>query len=155
MFNAITQSFIHCPAIMCRLFDALRQSAAQRFPRDAGVRYSVVSGFIFLRFFAPAILGPRLFELTTEHIVCVFCLLCLQYIFNVINIHNCVFQDPQTNRTLTLISKTIQTLGNYVSSRSSQQPCKEEYMGVLYKLFCTENHVCFKKCIEIYFWLNR
>jgi Ras GTPase-activating protein 3 len=29
----------------------------------------VISGFIFLRFFAPAILGPKLFDLTTEQIV--------------------------------------------------------------------------------------
>lgn len=50
-------------------------------------------------------------------------------------------QDAQTNRTLTLISKTIQSLGNLVSSRSSQQPCKEEYTGELYKKFCTEKHV--------------
>jgi Ras GTPase-activating protein 3 len=69
IFIAITQSFINCPAIMCRLFDALRQCAAQKFPTDHGVRYSVVSGFIFLRFFAPAILGPRLFDLTTKPIV--------------------------------------------------------------------------------------
>ena len=30
------------------------------------VRYQVVSGFVFLRFFAPAILGPRLFQLRTD-----------------------------------------------------------------------------------------
>lgn len=52
-----------------------------------------------------------------------------------------LLKDSQTNRTLTLISKTIQSLGNLVSSRSSQQPCKEEYTGQLYKKFCTEKHV--------------
>lgn len=30
-----------------------------------------MSGFIFLRFFAPAILGPKLFDLTTEPLVSV------------------------------------------------------------------------------------
>lgn len=50
-------------------------------------------------------------------------------------------QDEQTTRTLTLISKTIQSLGNLVSSRSAQQPCKEQYTGQLYKRFCTEKHV--------------
>ncbi|XP_052753718.1 GTPase-activating protein isoform X1 [Galleria mellonella] len=117
VFGAITSSYAMCPAAMCRLFDALRQCAARHFPRNAEVRYSVVSGFIFLRFFAPAILGPRLFDLTTEQI------------------------DPQTNRTLTLISKTIQSLGNLVSSRSAQQVCKEEYMAELYRSFCTPRHV--------------
>ncbi|CAH0722786.1 unnamed protein product, partial [Brenthis ino] len=117
VFAAITSSYALCPAAMCRLFDALRQCAARHFPANAEVRYSVVSGFIFLRFFAPAILGPRLFDLTTEQI------------------------DPQTNRTLTLISKTIQSLGNLVSSRSAQQVCKEEYMAELYRSFCTPRHV--------------
>lgn len=51
------------------------------------------------------------------------------------------FQDAQTTRTLTLISKTIQSLGNLVSSRSAQQPCKEQYTNQLYKQFCTEKHV--------------
>jgi hypothetical protein len=50
-------------------------------------------------------------------------------------------QDSQTNRTLTLISKTIQSLGNLVSCRSAQQTCKEEYMSSLYKAFCTEKHI--------------
>lgn len=71
IFTAITQSFVNCPNIMCRLFDALRQCATQKFPRDSGVRYSVVSSFIFLRFFAPAILGPRLFDIKSEQIVSV------------------------------------------------------------------------------------
>ncbi|XP_026726265.1 GTPase-activating protein [Trichoplusia ni] len=126
VFAAITSSYAMCPGAMCRLFDALRQCAARHFPRNAEVRYSVVSGFIFLRFFAPAILGPRLFDLTTEQI------------------------DPQTNRTLTLISKTIQSLGNLVSSRSAQQVCKEEYMAELYRSFCTPRHVqAIKQFLEI------
>ncbi|CAK1548379.1 unnamed protein product [Leptosia nina] len=126
VFAAITSSYGTCPAVMCRLFDALRQCAARHFPQNAEVRYSVVSGFIFLRFFAPAILGPRLFDLTTEQI------------------------DLQTTRTLTLISKTIQSLGNLVSSRSAQQVCKEEYMAELYRSFCTTRHVqAIKQFLEI------
>lgn len=38
-------------------------------PDQREVRYSVISGFIFLRFFAPAILGPKLFDITTHPIV--------------------------------------------------------------------------------------
>ncbi|XP_023032919.1 GTPase-activating protein isoform X2 [Drosophila willistoni] len=117
VFEAITKSAERCPKVLCQIFHDLRECAGKHFPRNREVRYSVVSGFIFLRFFAPAILGPKLFDLTTERL------------------------DAQTNRTLTLISKTIQSLGNLVSSRSSQQPCKEEYTGELYKKFCTEQHV--------------
>ncbi|KAH8342948.1 hypothetical protein KR059_002133 [Drosophila kikkawai] len=117
VFEAITKSADRCPKVLCQIFHDLRECAGKHFPSNREVRYSVVSGFIFLRFFAPAILGPKLFDLTTERL------------------------DAQTSRTLTLISKTIQSLGNLVSSRSSQQPCKEEFTAELYKKFCTEQHV--------------
>uniref|UniRef100_A0A182R172 Ras GTPase-activating protein n=1 Tax=Anopheles farauti TaxID=69004 RepID=A0A182R172_9DIPT len=117
VFEAITKSAVKCPPILCEIFHNLRECAAKYFPQNKEVRYSVVSGFIFLRFFAPAILGPKLFDLTTEPV------------------------DEQTTRTLTLISKTIQSMGNLVSSRSAQQPCKEKYTEQLYKKFCTEQHV--------------
>lgn len=41
------------------------------FTDEREVRYSVISGFVFLRFFAPAILHPKLFDLTSEQIVSV------------------------------------------------------------------------------------
>ena len=34
---------------------------------DPDVKYSAVSGFVFLRFFAPAILSPTLFHLRTDN----------------------------------------------------------------------------------------
>lgn len=40
-----------------------------------------------------------------------------------------------------MISKTIQSLGNLVSCRSTQQVCKEEYMECIYKEFYTPKHV--------------
>lgn len=69
IFQAITQSAVECPALMCQIFHNLKECAMIYFPENREVRYSVISGFIFLRFFAPAILGPRLFDLTTEQIV--------------------------------------------------------------------------------------
>lgn len=47
-------------------------------------------------------------------------------------------KDSQTNRTLTLVSKTIQSLGNLVCSRSN---FKEEYMSSMYQSVYTEQHV--------------
>ncbi|KAL7035982.1 hypothetical protein ACKWTF_008647 [Chironomus riparius] len=117
VFDAIIRSANKCPRVLCDIFYNMRESATKYFPQNKEVRYSVVSGFIFLRFFAPAILGPKLFDLTAEPL------------------------DSQTNRTLTLISKTIQSLGNLVSSRSAQQHAKEEFTVELYKKFCTEKHV--------------
>ncbi|XP_012228445.1 ras GTPase-activating protein 3 isoform X1 [Linepithema humile] len=118
VFTAVTTSGIRCPPLMCEMFWCLRELAATHFPKNKEVRYSVISGFIFLRFFAPAILGPRLFDITTEQI------------------------DSQTNRTLTLISKTIQSLGNLVSCRGGAgSVCKEEYMECVYREFYTERHI--------------
>ena len=34
---------------------------------DEDVCYTAVSGFVFLRFFAPAILNPKLFQMRNEH----------------------------------------------------------------------------------------
>lgn len=114
IFKAITSSALYCPSLMCQLFHDLKEIAILFFPENKEIRYSVISGFIFLRFFAPAILGPRLFDLTTRQI------------------------DIQTNRTLTLISKMIQSLGNLVSSRTV--PCKEEYMSCMYQAFYNDAH---------------
>eukprot|EP00834_Sanchytrium_tribonematis_P006692 NODE_517_length_6557_cov_0.431558.p1 type:complete len:655 gc:universal NODE_517_length_6557_cov_0.431558:5628-3664(-) len=55
---------------------------------DPNALYPAVAGFVFLRFFAPAILGPNLFELTNQ------------------------FIDEKRKRTLTLAAKTIQNLAN-------------------------------------------
>uniref|UniRef100_A0A452S630 Ras GTPase-activating protein 3 n=1 Tax=Ursus americanus TaxID=9643 RepID=A0A452S630_URSAM len=94
IFTVITKSGVSCPTVMCDIFFSLREAAAKRFQDDLDVRYTAVSSFIFLRFFAPAILSPNLFQLTPHH------------------------TDPQTSRTLTLISKTIQTLGSLSKSKS-------------------------------------
>ena len=42
-------------------------------------------------------------------------------------------QDPATSRTLTLISKTIQTLGSLAKSKSAS--FKETYMAAFYDYF--------------------
>uniref|UniRef100_A0A3B4C1B5 RAS p21 protein activator 3 n=1 Tax=Pygocentrus nattereri TaxID=42514 RepID=A0A3B4C1B5_PYGNA len=67
IFNVITTSGVRCPTVMCDIFFSLRESAASRFQVDQDVRYTAVSSFIFLRFFAPAILSPNLFQLRPHH----------------------------------------------------------------------------------------
>uniref|UniRef100_A0A8C1FBM8 RAS p21 protein activator 2 n=1 Tax=Cyprinus carpio carpio TaxID=630221 RepID=A0A8C1FBM8_CYPCA len=91
VFTSITQSSSSCPPLMCDVFRSLRQLASKRFPADPHVQYSAVSSFIFLRFFAVAVLSPHTFQLRTHH------------------------PDPEISRTLTLISKTIQSLGSWGS----------------------------------------
>uniref|UniRef100_A0A8C4NBC2 RAS p21 protein activator 3 n=1 Tax=Eptatretus burgeri TaxID=7764 RepID=A0A8C4NBC2_EPTBU len=94
VFRAVMDSAKHCPTVMSDIFFSLRQSAIKHFPDDQDVKYTAVSSFIFLRFFAPAILSPNLFHLR-DHC-----------------------PDQQTSRTLKLISKTIQAFGSLLKSRS-------------------------------------
>ncbi|KAM7399325.1 hypothetical protein PAMP_018605 [Pampus punctatissimus] len=91
VFSSITQSSASCPPLMCDVFRSLRHLACKRFPADPHVQYSAVSSFVFLRFFAVAVLSPHTFQLRSHH------------------------PDPEISRTLTLISKTIQTLGSWGS----------------------------------------
>lgn len=57
------------------------------------------------------------------------------------------FKDSQTNRTLTLVSKTIQSLGNLVCSRSN---FKEEYMSSMYQAVYTEQHVTAVRQVKLF-----
>ncbi|KAJ8280537.1 hypothetical protein GJAV_G00056010 [Gymnothorax javanicus] len=119
VLSSITQSGVSCPPLMCDLFRSLRQMASKRFPNDPHVQYSAVSSFVFLRFFAVAVLSPHSFQLRPHH------------------------PDPEISRTLTLISKTIQTLGSWGSlSKNKMSSFKEPYMYEFFKSFHED------KCIE-------
>ncbi|KAL2096049.1 hypothetical protein ACEWY4_008197 [Coilia grayii] len=119
VFSSITESSSSCPPLMCDVFRSLRQMASKRFPADPHVQYSAVSSFVFLRFFAVAVLTPHTFQLLPH------------------------YPDPEISRTLTLISKTIQTLGSWGSlSKNKLSSFKESFMYDFFKSFQEE------KCIE-------
>ncbi|XP_067275556.1 ras GTPase-activating protein 2 [Pseudorasbora parva] len=119
VFTSITQSSSSCPPLMCDVFRSLRQLASKRFPADPHVQYSAVSSFVFLRFFAVAVLSPHTFQLRSHH------------------------PDPEISRTLTLISKTIQSLGSWGSlSKNKLSSFKETFMYDFFKLFQED------ECIE-------
>lgn len=89
MWKAISNSADRCPAELRLLFRHVRSCAEDRFGDFLrSVAYSSVSGFLFLRFFCPAILNPKLFGLLKNH------------------------PQPRANRTLTLIAKSLQTMAN-------------------------------------------
>uniref|UniRef100_A0A8B9E143 RAS p21 protein activator 2 n=1 Tax=Anser cygnoides TaxID=8845 RepID=A0A8B9E143_ANSCY len=112
VFREIVQSSISCPTLMCDVFYSLRHLAAKRFPNDPHVQYSAVSSFVFLRFFAVAVVSPHTFHLRPHH------------------------PDAQTSRTLTLISKAIQTLGSWGSlTKSKLSSFKETFMCEFFKTF--------------------
>uniref|UniRef100_A0A8C2JRY5 RAS p21 protein activator 2 n=1 Tax=Cyprinus carpio TaxID=7962 RepID=A0A8C2JRY5_CYPCA len=132
VFTSITQSSSSCPPLMCDVFRSLRQLASKRFPADPHVQYSAVSSFIFLRFFAVAVLSPHTFQLRTHH------------------------PDPEISRTLTLISKTIQSLGSWGSlSKNKLSSFKETYMYDFFKLFqedeCIEKVKRVIRCVHVIF----
>ncbi|NWR54739.1 RASL1 protein, partial [Bucorvus abyssinicus] len=81
--DAIVGSVEKCPLLMRVAFKQLRRRVEERFPsaQHKEVRYFSISGFLFLRFFAPAVLTPKLFSLREQH------------------------ADPRTGRTLLLLAK--------------------------------------------------
>jgi len=76
------------------------------------------SGFVFLRFFCPAILDPSLFGMAVEH------------------------PDQNTGRTFTLVAKTLQNLANLVEFGA-----KEPFMADM-NVFITKNLDSMKVCID-------
>ncbi|XP_057347212.1 rasGAP-activating-like protein 1 isoform X5 [Manis pentadactyla] len=89
--DAIVGSVGRCPPTMRLAFKQLHQCVEEHFPQaehKQDVKYLAISGFLFLRFFAPAILTPKLFDLRDQH------------------------ADPQTSRSLLLLAKAVQSIGN-------------------------------------------
>ncbi|XP_063298372.1 ras GTPase-activating protein 2 [Pelobates fuscus] len=126
VFSCIVNSSMSCPTVMCDMFSSLRHMAVRHFPNDPHVQYSAVSSFVFLRFFAVAIISPHTFHLRPHH------------------------PDAQTSRILTLVSKTIQTLGSVGSlSKSKSSSFKEPFMCDFFKMFDEETYtVAVKKFLE-------
>ncbi|KAK5582968.1 hypothetical protein RB653_004558 [Dictyostelium firmibasis] len=90
MTTAILSSINNCPGPLREVFKSIQDKVVQRYPKDEITRYTAVSGFIFLRFFCPAILAPKLFDLMPDH------------------------PGIKTTRSLILIAKTLQNLANQV-----------------------------------------
>ena len=61
--DAIFEAKVRPPPMIIDILHYVRESVVKVFPTPDSVRYIAVSGFIFLRFFAPAVLGPKLFHL--------------------------------------------------------------------------------------------
>ncbi|XP_067087360.1 rasGAP-activating-like protein 1 isoform X1 [Osmerus mordax] len=88
--ESIVSSVAQCPPVMRVAFKQLHKRVEEQFPepRNEDVKYLAISGFFFLRFFAPAILTPKLFHLRDQH------------------------ADTRTSRTLLLLAKAVQSVGN-------------------------------------------
>ncbi|XP_068678969.1 rasGAP-activating-like protein 1 isoform X1 [Montipora foliosa] len=108
IMTSILSSVKACPRYMRIAFRNIARRVSDHFgdkPEFEDAKYTAVSGFLFLRFFAPAILGPKLFGLQDNH------------------------TDKNVSRTLTILAKTVQKIGNLEFPRRGG---KEEWMESLH-----------------------
>ncbi|KAG9386770.1 ras GTPase-activating protein gap-2 [Pyrenophora tritici-repentis] len=92
VWRAIYNSVTRCPQELRLIFRHIRACADDRYGDYLRtVQYSSVSGFLFLRFFVPAVLNPKLFGLLNDH------------------------PKVKARRTFTLIAKSLQGLANMSS----------------------------------------
>ncbi|KAI8808898.1 hypothetical protein BJ742DRAFT_806797 [Cladochytrium replicatum] len=113
LWDAIRNSTPYFPKELSELCRHIVKQVEQRFrTADGGidhfVKYSAVTGFIFLRFICPAILSPKLFSLHDE------------------------LPDPTVSRTLTLLAKTIQNLAN-LTEFGAKEPYMTEFNTFIVK----------------------
>lgn len=89
VWESIASSAKRCPPELRHILKYVRAVAEDRYGDFLRtVTYTSVSGFLFLRFFCPAILNPKLFGLLRDH------------------------PQPKAQRTFTLIAKSLQALAN-------------------------------------------
>eukprot|EP00158_Paraphelidium_tribonemae_P009374 Partr_v1_DN28848_c0_g2_i3_m33871 putative GTPase Activating protein len=95
IWNSIEESKTRIPREMRILFSYIQQKVTEKYgtvsSKTQMVRFTSVSGFLFLRLFCPCILNPKLFGITRD------------------------YADVKTSRTLTLLAKTLQCLANVAS----------------------------------------
>jgi hypothetical protein len=108
-WNAIQSSADKIPSNFRETMQSIREMVTKSFlgrttkpgASNNQVQFSAVSGFIFLRFFCPAILNPKLFGLWPE-----------------------ISENSFVTRTLTLVAKVLQNLAN-LSDFKSKEPHME------------------------------
>ncbi|KAI6710861.1 hypothetical protein JHW43_006592 [Diplocarpon mali] len=89
VWESIAGSAERCPPELRQIFKYIRAVSEDRYGNFLRtVAYTSVSAFLFLRFFCPALLNPKLFGLLRDH------------------------PQPKAQRTLTLIAKSLQALAN-------------------------------------------
>ncbi|KAG8529437.1 uncharacterized protein KY384_006074 [Bacidia gigantensis] len=119
VWQAVLASAPRCPPELRIIFRRIRDCAEDRYGGFLRtVAYSSVSGFLFLRFFCPAVLNPKLFGLLKDH------------------------PRPRAQRTLTLITKTLQMLAN-LNTFGSKEPWMEPM-----NVFLTSHRPGFKAFID-------
>nr|XP_012304430.1 ras GTPase-activating protein 4 isoform X1 [Aotus nancymaae] len=106
LLSALCRSVRACPAVVRATFRQLFRRVRERFPgaQHENVPFIAVTSFLCLRFFSPAIMSPKLFHLRERH------------------------ADARTSRTLLLLAKAVQNVGNMDTPASR---AKEAWMEPL------------------------
>ncbi|MGH0133661.1 UNVERIFIED_CONTAM: hypothetical protein FKN15_073428 [Acipenser sinensis] len=122
IMDSIVGSVAQCPPVMRVAFKQLHKRVEEQFPEaeNEDVKYLAISGFLFLRFFAPAILTPKLFNLRDHH------------------------ADTRTSRTLLLLAKAVQSIGNLGLQLGHG---KEQWMAPLHP-FILQSVSCVKDFLD-------
>lgn len=120
IFASIFSSVDNCPPAMRVVFKSLQESARKNRALSKDTAFTVVSSFLFLRFFAPAVLSPKLFGMRGE------------------------LGDATTSRTLTLLAKALMSVANLGPSVDIG---KQDYMKPLYPVI-KENLPALKSFID-------
>lgn len=90
LWSLVVKSTDYMPVSFKLIFRKLRQELEKRMPDSQHIVYNTISGFLFLRFFSPALLNPKLFGLIRAH------------------------PTAKVQRSLTLIAKLLQGFANRV-----------------------------------------
>ncbi|XP_049759983.1 ras GTPase-activating protein 4B isoform X1 [Elephas maximus indicus] len=106
LLSALSRSVRACPAVVRATFRQLFRRVRERFPsaQHENVPFIAVTSFLCLRFLSPAIMAPKLFYLREQH------------------------ADARTSRTLLLLAKAVQNVGNMDTPASR---AKEAWMEPL------------------------
>ncbi|GAA5888185.1 hypothetical protein JCM5296_000222 [Sporobolomyces johnsonii] len=100
VWNSIYDAREKCPQDLRQIFGHIQRIVVEKYGHgedQKNTRWTSVSAFIFLRFFVPAVLNPKLFFIVSSP------------------------PDTKSQRTLTLVAKTLQGLANF-SSFGQKEP---------------------------------
>ncbi|XP_012937160.2 rasGAP-activating-like protein 1 isoform X2 [Aplysia californica] len=97
--NSIVNSVTYCPQVLRKVLRNIQIRVREKWPEEIyeDVPYIAVSGFVFLRFFAPAIMSPKLFSLSDQH------------------------PNRKVIRTFTLLAKIVQSVGNLTPGQHGKE----------------------------------
>lgn len=103
LLDRIYHSADKCPPDLRDIFYHIQNEVQKKFPNERTVKFTGVSGFLFLRFICPAILGPKLFDMASDH------------------------PPPKVASNLTQIAKILQRIANMgPTSSNSDDPIIDE-----------------------------